>query len=54
MKGPCKRCRHPFIEHAAEPSAPEAVRCWHGAATGEGCTEKYADRCPNYVDPSNG
>ena len=48
---PCARCKHPFSEHAADVNHPDALRCWHGAVTGDGCAEKYADRCPNYVNP---
>jgi hypothetical protein len=48
---PCKRCKHPFSEHASDVDYPDALRCFHGAFTGDGCAEKYADRCPNYVNP---
>jgi hypothetical protein len=48
---PCKRCQHPFEEHAPDRNFPDQLRCFHKAATGEGCAEKYAERCPNYVNP---
>jgi len=56
MNGPCARilkdgskCGHPFAEHASDLNHPDALRCFHGAATGDGCTHKYDERCPNYV-----
>jgi hypothetical protein len=48
---PCARCKHAFEEHAPDVSYPEALRCFHLAGTGEGCTEKYDERCRDYVDP---
>ena len=51
MKKPCKRCGHAWDEHAPDVSFPDSLRCFHGAATGEGCTEVYDERCKNYVDP---
>jgi hypothetical protein len=46
------RCNHPFEEHASDLNTPDAMRCWHGAATGDGCTVKYDERCPDYVSPA--
>lgn len=51
MKKPCKRCGHAFAEHASDLNYPDTMRCFHKAGTGEGCAERYSDRCPNYVDP---
>jgi len=51
MKKPCAKCHHPFTEHAPDVSFPDSLRCFHNAATGEGCTEKYDDRSKDYVDP---
>ncbi len=48
---PCKRCGHSFDEHAPDVNYPNAQRCFHGAATGDGCAPKYADRCKEYQDP---
>ena len=48
---PCANCGHAWEVHASDVNYPEALRCFHNAATGIGCTEKYADRCRDYVDP---
>lgn len=48
---PCSRCGHSWAEHAGDVSHPDTLPCFHGAATGEGCHEIYANRCPNYVHP---
>ena len=48
---PCKRCGHAFEMHAPDVSFPDVQRCFHGASTGDGCTEKYDDRCKDYVAP---
>jgi hypothetical protein len=58
MKGPCANilstghvCGHAFAEHAPDVNFPNSLRCFHGAGDGTGCTEKYADRCKQYVEP---
>ena len=63
---PCKRCGHAYAEHATDINHLDALRCFHGAATGDGCADKYCakcdfrfdilfgvfeDRCANYIDP---
>ncbi len=48
---PCKRCGHAFADHAADVNYPDALRCFHRAATGDGCAEKYSERCKEYIDP---
>jgi hypothetical protein len=48
-KGPCGDCGHPFEEHAFDVNNPKAMRCFHGAATGDGCRPVYDERCKNYV-----
>lgn len=50
-KGPCGDCGHAFAAHAPDVSFPNSQRCFHGAATGEGCREKYDERCKQYVPP---
>jgi hypothetical protein len=49
---PCKRCGHSWEYHAPDRNYPDAQKCWHGAATGEGCAEKYEDRCKDYIAPN--
>ena len=46
----CKRCGHDFAMHCADVNFPDSLRCFYGAGTGEGCTEKYADRCKQYEE----
>ena len=48
---PCATCQHSFDEHAPDVSFPDTMRCFHGAATGEGCHPEYDSRCKNYVNP---
>jgi hypothetical protein len=48
---PCARCGHAFEVHAPDRNYPDALRCFHGAGTGEGCAVKYPDRCKDYVEP---
>ena len=35
-------------------SFPNVQRCFHGAATGDGCRYEYSERCKNYVPPQKG
>ena len=58
MKKPCARilndgkvCGHAFDEHAADRNFPDQLRCFHGAVTGDGCADKFDDRCSDYLDP---
>ena len=51
MTKPCKRCGHAFEEHAPDHNYPDSQKCWHGAASGEGCAVAYDDRCKDYVNP---
>ena len=51
MKPPCKRCGHAYDVHCADTNYPDSLRCFHLAATGEGCAEKFDDRCKQYVGP---
>ena len=48
---PCAKCKHPFAEHAPDVNFPDSQRCFHGAATGDGCAPRFADRCNNYENP---
>jgi hypothetical protein len=48
---PCAACGHSFAAHATDVNFPNSLRCFHGAVTGDGCREKYEDRCKNYVNP---
>jgi hypothetical protein len=50
-QGSCKRCGHPWADHAIDTNYPDAQRCFYRAATGEGCAERYADRCKDYLAP---
>jgi hypothetical protein len=54
MKKPCARCGHAYEVHAPDRNFPNTQRCFHRAVTGEGCAEKYDDRCKDYVDPEVG
>ena len=47
---PCKRWGHAYAEHATDINHLDALRCFHGAATGDGCADKYEDRCANYKE----
>jgi hypothetical protein len=49
MKPKCK-CGHAEEEHAPDRNHPDVSPCWHGACTGDGCTEKYDDKCKNYEE----
>ena len=40
----CKRCGHPFEEHASDETHKDTERCWHGAVSGDGCEHQ----CKNY------
>ena len=51
MKKPCKDCGHAYEYHAPDVNHPNVERCFHGAATGDGCREVYDERCKQYVDP---
>jgi hypothetical protein len=51
MKKPCADCGHAFDVHAVDINFPNSQRCFHNAATGEGCRPAYEDRCKQYVDP---
>ncbi len=51
MNPPCADCGHPFDEHAPDVNFPDTLRCFHGAVSGEGCRDKYNERCRNYVHP---
>jgi hypothetical protein len=53
-KGPCGDCGHSFDSHAPDVSFPNVQRCFHGAATGDGCRYEYSERCKNYVPPQKG
>jgi hypothetical protein len=48
---PCAECGHDYAQHAPDVNFPDALRCFHGAATGEGCKDKYDQRCKDYVNP---
>lgn len=48
---PSGGCGHRFDVHAADVNYPNILRCFHSAGNGDGCTEKYADRCKNFVYP---
>lgn len=50
-KPPCARCGHAYADHAPDVNYPNSERCFHRAATGEGCAPKYGDRCKQYVNP---
>ena len=50
-KPKCARCGHAEADHAPDVSYPDSRRCFHKAATGEGCAEKYDDRCKDYLPP---
>ena len=52
MNKPCKRCGHAFDEHAPDKNYPDSQKCWHGAASGEGCAVAYDDRCRDYQEPA--
>lgn len=41
-------CGHRFDVHAPDVNYPDSQRCFHGAATGDGCAEKYDDRCRDF------
>lgn len=49
-KNLCKKCGHSFDEHASDINHPDALICWHGAVTGDGCSSQ----CKNYEDPEEG
>jgi len=42
-------CGHDEAEHAPDVNFPDSLRCFHGAATGEGCAPKYDERCKQYT-----
>ena len=48
---PCGECGHSFAVHAPDINFPNILRCFHNAGTGDGCQEKYDERCKNYVRP---
>ena len=50
MKPKCANCGHAEAEHAPDRNHPNTSPCWHLAATGIGCQEKYVDRCKNYEE----
>jgi hypothetical protein len=47
MKPKCK-CGHAEAEHASDINHTESQPCWHAALTGDGCRDKYDERCKNY------
>ena len=51
VKKPCADCGHAFEVHAADVNFPNSLRCFHNAATGEGCRPVYDERCKQYKDP---
>ena len=49
MKKPCKDCGHSYDVHCTDVNYPDTLRCFYNAATGDGCREKYDERCRQYV-----